>query len=408
MINNNKYFKKALLLFPLVVIAPLGLDICIPAITLIKETLGSSLSVTQWIISGFILCLSLGQLIFGPMVDRFGSKKIFIIGCILYITGALLVFIVKNISVLIILRIIQGIGASATSVAIYSCVPKLFKGNDIGKTFSLFNGVMSTIPVVAPIIGGILTLHYGWESSFYFLTIAIFLSMVLVLIKNPFPENEKNESLNINNICENYLNIIKNQNFKLGCAASSCGFASQLIFFSSSPIVIISQFSIPVNEFGFYFAINAIAITLGSICVSKLIGKVNESIILSWGGICLLIASLSFIFATRIFSEPTNIWGYIVPATIGSFGFALLMGASASIALSPFKALAGSASALMAATQMTFASIISWIVINYWESDWSTMTIGYLVLALLIAITIYNYKKRNQNIHHFDDLNDDI
>ena len=385
--KSNRALQNAIWLFPLVAAAPLGLDICIPGTTTIAESLHSSLGMTQWLISGFILCLSLGQLVFGPLVDRFGSQSIFILGCALYASGSAAVHFADNISALIALRLIQGIGASAFAVSVFASVPKLFTGAAVGKVFSLFNGVISLVPVLAPIIGGALIVQYGWQASFYFLFVFVLLCFVFVLFK-PLPSKQENKKLQFTSICSGYLEVMRHSDFKLGCVASSCGFASQLIFFSSSPIVIIQQFGVPVDKFGFYFAVDAVTITAGSLLVSRLLGKIKESTILLCGAGSLFLASLTFIVTSQLLGEALSVWGYIVPTMIGSFGFALLMGVGASLAISPFKQISGTASALLAAVQMTFASFVAWIVIQFWTPDWLIMILSYFILALGIILAV--------------------
>lgn len=380
-------------LFPLVAIAPMGLDICIPGMTTIANSLNSSIGSVQWLISGFILCMSLGQLFFGPMVDRYGSHRIFLLGCGVYLSCSLAVFLANDIMILIIVRLLQGLGASAVAVSIFASVPILFTGSTIGRVYSLFNGVISLVPVIAPIIGGALILGYGWKACFYFLAGFIAICLTLVVFK-PLPSVKNKDSIHIKAIVASYIQVMKCPQFRLGAVASSFGFASQLIFFSSSPIVIIEQFGIPVNEFGFYFAINAAAITSGSLFVSYALGRAKESSILLMGAGCLCIAAIGFILSSWLLRDNVIIWSYIIPATIGSFGFALLMGAGASVALSSFKTLSGTASALIAAIQMSFSSLVAWICIQFWSADWLTMSLCYFLLSIGVSMSVLSFYRQ--------------
>lgn len=390
--TNTVLSQRVLWLFPLVAVAPLGLDICIPGMTTIAEAFNSSAATTQWLISGFIISLSLGQLVFGPLVDRFSPQRIFTLGCCIYFLGAILIYFAESISVLIGLRLLQGIGASAAAVAVFASVPKLFNGRDIGRIFSLLNGVISIVPVLAPIVGGALIVHYGWEASFYFLSGYLLLCFILIRFR-PLPLEINQTSINLQIIIGNYREVLKHPNFRLGMVASSCGFASQLIFFSSSPIVIIDQFAVPIDQFGFYFAVNAVAITAGSLSVSFLLKTLKEPPILLFGAGSLLVAAVGFTLANGLWGDTNIVWRFIIPATVGSFGFALLMGAGASKALSPFKALSGTAAALIATIQMSFASIVAWICIQFWMPDWSSVIISYALLSATIALAVFRYRK---------------
>ncbi|ACZ77851.1 drug resistance transporter, Bcr/CflA subfamily [Dickeya parazeae Ech586] len=384
-------------LFPLVVAAPLGLDICLPGVPSMSHELGSMPGMTQWIISGFVLCLSLSQLFFGPLVDRVGAQRVLLGGCVVYALSALGVYLTSTISGFIALRLVQGCGAGAMAVAASASVPLRFQGAAIGKVFSLLNGVISLVPVLAPVIGGVLIVHYGWRSSFYALGLFALLCGMLVLWK-PLPAvccgtsegKGRLSSAAPLNVFSGYLTVFRHPEFRLGCFAASFGFATQLIFFSSSPIVLIETLHIPVDQFGYYFAVNALAITTGSLLTARLLGRVKETVILHGGAVLILLAMAGFILTMHVLT--VSVWPYLISATLGSLGFAVLIATGASIALSPFKSLAGQASALMAAIQMSFSSLVAWGVMNHWRDDWSPMIAAYFLLAVALLVQLQAHR----------------
>lgn len=386
--ESKHLISKAIWLLPLVVAAPLGLDTCLPGIPQIMHMMSSSPGVTQWIISGFLLCMSLSQLVFGPLVDTWGAQKIFMSGGVLYIVGLLGAALTVDIQPLILLRLLQGIGAGAMAVSVFSTVPLSFHGPDVGKVFSLFNGMISLVPVTGPIIGGFLIIHYGWQSTFWFVGVFVLLCVTVAFFK-PLPKRGCHQKVELLPLVKGYGQVIRSSNFQLGCFASSYAFATQLIFFSSAPVVLIDHLHVSVDRFGYYFAVNAMAISLGSLLTSKLLGKVTESKILFIGATSLFVAMVGFLFTSLFYG--ISVWGYIIPSTIGSFGFALLMGAGASVALSSFKSLAGTASALMAAVQMSFASLVAWWVMRNWSDSWIPMIIAYCILSVATFLQLFKH-----------------
>lgn len=390
MTDKNNVLAHTICLFPLVIAAPLGLDIFLPGVPLAAHELGSHAGMTQWLISGFVLCLSFSQLFFGPVVDRWGSQRILLCGCSVYALGALGVYFADSISLLISLRLMQGCGAGAMAVAVFASVPLRFHGAMVGKVFSMLNGMISLVPVLAPIIGGALIVRYGWKSSFYLLGIFVLLCMVLASWR-PLPKGASdNTSTPAVSIMAGYLTVLRHSQFQLGCFCGSFGFATQLIFFSSSPTVLIETLHIPVDRFGYYFAINALAITIGSLLTARLLGRMKENVLLLGGALLLLLAGIGFMITVYLMS--LSVWAYIVAATIGSMGFAVLIGTGAAVALTPFTQMAGRASALMAAIQMSFSSLISWWVIATWSPQWSSMIVAYVLLAAAIMVLLYQAK----------------
>lgn len=396
--TDQKYiFSAVIFLFPLVIAAPLGLDIFLPGVPMAALELGTQAGMTQWLISGFVLCLSFSQLFFGPVVDRWGSQRVLLCGCCIYALGALGVYFANGISLLIALRLVQGCGAGAMAVAVFASVPVRFHGTMVGKVFSILNGMISLVPVLAPIIGGALIVRYGWKSSFYLLGFFALLCMVLARWR-PLPEAIGGDTSTPGvAVLAGYLTVLRHPQFQLGCFAGSFGFATQLIFFSSSPTVLIETLQVPVDRFGYYFAINALAITGGSLLTARLLGRVQEKVILLCGALLILTAGCGFFITISMFN--LSIWAYLAAATIGSLGFAVLIGTGAAIALTPFSHMSGRASALMAAIQMSFSSLVSWLVIATWNTQWSSMIVAYILLAAAILVLLYRAKastaKRN-------------
>ncbi|OKP00015.1 multidrug effflux MFS transporter [Xenorhabdus eapokensis] len=379
-------------LFPLVIAAPLGLDLCLPGMPMISRELHSLPGMTQWLISGFVLCLSLSQLFFGPMVDQLGAQRVFLYGGAFYTLGSLGVYFADSFSLIIVLRLMQGCGAGAMGVSVLASIPLRFQGAVIGKVFSILNGVISLVPVLAPIIGGVLVVNYGWRSTFYVLGVFTLLCCFLALWK-PLLEGCQDFVFQPETVFSGYLKVLRHPEFLLGCFASSLGFASQLIFFSSSPVVLIEMLHIPVDRFGYYFSVNAVAITAGSLLTAKFLGLVKATKMLNSGALLLLLAMIGFVLTVYLFK--ISVWPYLISATLGSLGFAILIGTGAAIALSPFTHLAGRASAMMAAIQMSFSSLIAWLVMTYWSSDWRAMIIAYFLLSIAIWILLYVYKINN-------------
>ena len=170
---------KALLLV-MVLLGPLGIDLYLPTIPTIAQDLGSSVSLIQSTIALFILVLGVGQLISGPLVDKFGRKPIAIAGILIYIVGSVIATISTDSTLFIISRLLQASAVCCTSVVAFTCVRDCFNGNEAARVFGFLNGTLNIIPALAPLLGGLLAEYWGWRAPFGFL---IFYSvLVLILI----------------------------------------------------------------------------------------------------------------------------------------------------------------------------------------------------------------------------------
>lgn len=156
--------KFLALLLLLVLLGPLGIDLYLPTIPAIAKDLGSSESIIQSTIGLFILVLGIGQLISGPLVDRFGRKPIAIIGLAIYLAGSI-VCILNDGRVICASRLLQGVAVCCTSVVAFSCVRDRMNGTEAARAFGFLNGTLNIVPALAPLLGGITGGSMGMASA---------------------------------------------------------------------------------------------------------------------------------------------------------------------------------------------------------------------------------------------------
>lgn len=378
------YRKKMIQLIILVIAPFMGFDLCLPAFPAISTAFNSDASTTQWLISGYILSLSAGQLLSGPLTDRYGDQRIFIAGASLYLLAAAGVIVAYSISSLIFFRLLQGAGAGAMVVTVFATAARLVSADMVGRTYSLLNGTISVVPIVAPTVGSVLVANYHWRLSFYCIAVYVFFSLIFVMYM-PLSSKQLVQAEGMRSFFFVYLRVLRHPAFLVGALVSSAGFATQLVFFSSAPEIIMQQLGIPVAEFGYWFAINGISIAVGSVMVSRLLIPVNVLRFIISGTLATLLAAAGFYIAVNLLK--LSIGSYLLSATTGSLGFAFLMGAGASIALTPFQHCPGAASALLSALQVSFASMVAWLVMKKWDQSWNAMILCYLLLGILLGCT---------------------
>ena len=158
-----------LLLVLLVLFSPLAIDIYLPAIPQMAEQLGAEVTLMQGIITWFLFSMGLGQLLVGPLADRYGRKPIALGGVLLYGLSALGAGFAASLGELMLARVLQGFGACATSVAAFSVVRDSYGPKKSGQMISYLNGAICFIPALAPLLGGWLTAKAGWSANFWFM-----------------------------------------------------------------------------------------------------------------------------------------------------------------------------------------------------------------------------------------------
>jgi DHA1 family bicyclomycin/chloramphenicol resistance-like MFS transporter len=158
-----------LLLVLLVLFSPLAIDIYLPAIPQMAEQLGAEVTLMQGTITWFLFSMGLGQLLVGPLADRYGRKPIALGGVLLYGLSALGAGFAASLGELMLARVLQGLGACATSVAAFSVVRDSYGPKKSGQMISYLNGAICFIPALAPLLGGWLTAKAGWSANFWFM-----------------------------------------------------------------------------------------------------------------------------------------------------------------------------------------------------------------------------------------------
>ncbi|MCJ8298978.1 MAG: MFS transporter, partial [Pseudomonadales bacterium] len=177
------------LLMTMVVLSPMAIDIYLASVVEMAAELQASNSQIQSTISLFFLAMGLGQVVVGPLADRYGRKPIAVLGLALYLCSSFAASLVGDILMMQLVRMLQGFAACAISVIIFSIVRDTYSYERSSKVYSYLNGVLSVIPALAPIFGSALAESFGWRSTFVFM--GSYALLVLCLVARFLPETLK-------------------------------------------------------------------------------------------------------------------------------------------------------------------------------------------------------------------------
>ena len=159
----------------------------LPGFPAIAKSLHTTTAEVSLSLSGFFIGFSIGQLLYGPLLDRFGRKNPLYAGMALYIVASIGCFFATSIEMLIVLRFFQAIGSCAAGVASMAMVRDIFPVKDSAKVFALLILVLSVSPLIAPTVGGYVTATYGWQ--LIFIILATIATIVLVTVFFFLPES---------------------------------------------------------------------------------------------------------------------------------------------------------------------------------------------------------------------------
>ncbi|MEL7628357.1 multidrug effflux MFS transporter [Pectobacterium aroidearum] len=345
--------RFVLILLTLVLLGPLGIDIYLPLIPAIAVALNSPESLIQSTVALFILIMGLGQLLAGPLVDKYGRRPMALAGVMIYIIGAIMATLATSATLFVLSRLFQGMAVCCTAVAIFSSVRDKLNGDDAARTYGFLNGTLNIVPALAPLLGGLLAEAFGWRAPFWFL--AGYSILVLAIVIRFLPETRPDSTLPVHGLpLRQYARLLSDRHF-LGFASVNAGaMGMALTYVTFSPVVLMNQAQLTPLEFSIAFGANGFWIMLVSFFANRIIRKVGRPRCLAVGSLLMGTGFLSLLGGVLLLPDALqNTWPtYMLPVALACAGLAFLIGPSTSYALEPYTNEAGIASAMVGFVQM--------------------------------------------------------
>lgn len=359
--GKRKRSLLILILGLLSAIGPFSIDMYLPGFPTIAANLHTTVDRVAYSLSSFFIGICLGQLLCGPLLDRFGRKVPLCIGLVLYILASIGCSLSKSVETLIAFRFLQALGGCVGMVAPNAIVRDVFPVNENAKVFSLLILILGVSPILAPTVGSYLVGAFGWPMVFVVLTIvaALILTAVIIWLEES-KQPDKTFSLKPKPILTGFIYVLKQPQFATYAFAGAIASAGLFAYLAGSPFVFMELYGVSEQQYGWIFA----AIAAGLIGCSQLNNVIlkkykSEQII----RVVLLTQSLIGLMlvagiALGILKLYSTIFLMFLFLSCQGFTFPN----SAALAMAPFSKGAGSASALMGALQMACGAIASALV----------------------------------------------
>lgn len=378
------------LLGSLAALGPFAIDTYLPAFPEIAREFGTDVGHIGLSLSSYFLGICLGQLVYGPILDRYGRRTPLLWGLGVFAAASLLCAWAPSTEALIALRFVQALGGCAGMVAGRALVRDLFP-DDAADVFSSLMLVMGVAPIIAPGVGGWLTGLWGWPSIFLFLaavslavTFAIAMRLPTVHVPN------EGQTLHPLEVCRGYLAIFRDRTFLAWGLSGSLVSGGLFAYIAGSPAVYMDLFGMSKGTFSWVFGLNAMGL-IGASQVNRVLLKRFSterisSVVLV--GQCLaglgLVASAWFHFAPGVY---LLVWMFL-------FGQGFAFPNTSALAMRPFGINAGSASALLGSLQMASGALLSGLVSMLPGGSALPMAIGMALSAIgaLVLLRIFSVR----------------
>ncbi len=360
MTGKNKFFI-ILILGLLSAIGPFSIDMYLPGFPAIAKDLHTTTAYVSLSLSSFFIGISIGQLLYGPLLDRFGRKNPLYFGLVLYVLASIGCALCTSADALIAIRLLQALGGCAGMVAARAMVRDIFPVKENAKIFSLLMLVVAVSPIIAPTTGGYVTAMFGWQSIFIILAFIGFVTLVSVYFA--LPESRKPDvsvSLLPKPIIKSFLEISKVPQFYTYAFTGSIAAAGLYAYIAGSPHVFMELYHVTGEQYGWIFAIIAGGLIGSSQVNTLMLRKYTSEQIIRIALLCQSIAGITLFIGTIFHFVGLFSSIFLIFIFLSCQGFTFPN--SSALSMAPFTFNAGRASALMGAIQLGIGAFTSALV----------------------------------------------
>ncbi|WP_375686933.1 multidrug effflux MFS transporter [Lentilactobacillus kefiri] len=396
--SNSKKKNKLWLVFILGTISatgPLSIDLYLPALPQMTRDLNVQPSLIQLSLSACLIGLALGQLISGPLSDKYGRKKPLMVGFFIFGLVSLMIAYSHSVYLLILLRFIQGLAGASGQVLSRAIASDMFSGPLLTKFYSMLSAVNGIFPVISPVIGGFMIRYVEWQGVFILLAGVGFV-IVLALwlgIKETLPVENRISGSPTKSITQMF-KLLKNSRFVRLILATGLVSGGLFSYISASSFVFQNFFHMSVQSFSLLYALNGIGIAIGSVIPGTLAGRFTEAnqtkIILTSTFMTSLLLTFSALFLNNLVLVIV-----LVFLTVTQFGMLFTLTTSIIMNLSLHNN--GGLSAMLGLSQNAIGGLMSPLVGLMGTATYLPMSLSIMAcmgLSLLLFATIHNKKQK--------------
>lgn len=369
---------------------PLSMDLYLPALPVIQHDVNASATLIQMTITMSLLGLAGGQLIIGPLSDHYGRKWPLISGLVLFTLASLGIALSNNIWVILLLRLIQGIGGSAGQVLSRSIARDLFSGHELTRYLSVLMAINGIFPIISPVLGdGILTLT-DWNGIFYLLAAigAILIVLALTILPETLMVDQRTQA--IGHAFRGMGELVKTKSFMTYVLTQGLVYGALFSYISGSTFVYQQYYGLSAGVFSIFYAVNGLGIVLITKLTGNLIGKYTEKQLLS---VAITIGTLAGGVLLANALTLNNFWIMVVGlwVVVGMVG--MVNTTATSLGMQQSGQQAGSASALLGLGMNAIGGIMSPLVGAFGTTSPLPMT-SLIIAAELAAYLLWTMNKQ--------------
>ncbi|HEY0296826.1 MAG TPA: multidrug effflux MFS transporter [Bordetella sp.] len=332
----------------------LAMHIFVPALAMAARDLNASSAAMQMTVSLYVLGLAGGQLIYGPLSDRYGRRPVLMVGLVVYTVAGLVCALAAQAHILVVARLFQALGGCSGLVLGRAIVRDTASTDNAAKRLALMNLMVVLAPALAPLIGSLVAAAVGWRALLALLCLLGVVNFVLAWRKLP-ETHPGTSSLSLHNLKHEYRGLLGSRQFLGYTVGGGCATTSMYAFIASAPFIFVEQMHRPDHEVGLYLTIMVLGAWLGNLLCGRLLGRIPIGRLLLLGNtlslVCIVLAlAWALTGLMTVFVLLFLMFLYTVGAGVSS-------PAAMTLALSVNPKVVGSASGVYGCVQMAVGAL---------------------------------------------------
>ena len=375
-----------------------GTDTMLPAFPNIAKDLNlSNVNKAQLIISSFILGTGIGQLISGPISDTFGRKPVITIGLGIFIVACCIAYYAKSLELMLVARFIQGLGVSAPRTVTMALIRDLYSGRKMAQVMSLAMAIFVLVPALAPSLGQVLFINFGWRSIYIAFIFFALLGLIWLNLRQPetLPISER-KKLKANEYFNAFKLVVTNASVVKYILTLALGFGALFGYLNSAQQIFVDTFSAGM-KFPLYFAIISILAAPASFINASLVMKYGMRLLATIGFALQIIFAviILLILNTSILADQLFLTVFVIWSTIAFFLKGLYFGNLNALAMEPMGKIAGMASAIIGASATMVGILIAVFIGLAFNGTATPVLLGYIICSTAALFLMLSQSKSN-------------
>ncbi len=366
---------------------PFAVDLTLPSMPMTAAAFGTDDAAVQFSLSAFVAGLAAGQLVYGPVSDRFGRRPVLMVGLGLFLAASIGCALAPSIEVLIAFRAVHGLAACAMSVLARAVVRDLYRNEDAARIYAQVMMVHGLAPLIGPILGAHLTIRFGWQAAFWFL--AAYAALLMVLVWRVLGESLARTdpaAIRPAELLNNYVRVLADRPYVGYLLAMAACYSGLFAFLFASPATLINQFGLSATEFGYLFSATMLVHLIGTWVSARLVRRASIAGTILPGA--LVMAASGVTAAALGLARIDTAAAVVVPMGLYMFAFCFIVPPAQAAAMSRFDRNTGAAASMMGFVQLAFSSATGALIGHFADGTQVPMVLA-IGIASLIPIAAY-------------------